>query len=348
MPSRTDEPLVVALVATTVTTGATLFGLYDLLAGARRDWEGLVNRREVPSPIRPIVVARTREPVVGANDVRIHPHAGFDDCPPPDVVCVTDLMVLPDEPLDGRLDAEARWVRERYEAGATVAAACSGAALLAHAGLLDGHEATSHWAYCEALGRRHPGTRWRPERALVASGEGHRLVMAGSGTSWHALALYLVSRYVGAEAAMQLARLNLLDWSTTSPLAYAAASRTSQVTDPVIARCQEWAADHYRTESPVTAMQRISGLAERTFQRRFALATGHTPLEYVHTLRLEEAKQLLESTARPVEAVAADVGYQDPGFFARLFRRRTGVTPAQYRRRFGTLARRLADASAAR
>ncbi len=103
---------------------------------------------------------------------------------------------------------------------------------------------------------------------------------------------------------------------------------------------------HYQTEGAVGAMVRLSGLAERTFQRRFARATGLTPIDYVHTLRLEEAKQLLESTELPIEAVALDVGYQDAGFFARLFKRKVCVTPAQYRRRFGTLARRLAGVAA--
>ena len=88
-------------------------------------------------------------------------------------------------------------------------------------------------------------------------------------------------------------------------------------------------------------MVRLSGLAERTFKRRFREATGMSPLEYAHTLRLEEAKQLLESTDQAIEAVAAEVGYEESGFFSRLFRRKVGLTPAQYRKRFGSLRRRL-------
>jgi len=88
-------------------------------------------------------------------------------------------------------------------------------------------------------------------------------------------------------------------------------------------------------------MVRLSGLAERTFKRRFRQATGLAPLEYVHTLRLEEAKQMLESGDAPVDAVAREVGYEDAGFFSRLFRRKVGLTAAQYRRRFGSLRRRL-------
>jgi transcriptional regulator GlxA family with amidase domain len=114
-----------------------------------------------------------------------------------------------------------------------------------------------------------------------------------------------------------------------------------QAGDPVIARCQQWIAEHYDEESPVSAMVQMSGLAERSFKRRFARATGMSPLEYVHTMRLEEAKHLLETGDASVEAIANEVGYEDASFFGRLFRRKVGITPAQYRRRFGELRRAL-------
>lgn len=343
MAADIARPLTVALLATSATTTSTLFGVHDILSGARRDWEMVVNGRAAASPIQPVVVARTQQPLPAANGVVIQPQHGFADLPEPDVVCITDMLVAPGQNVGDLFGPEVLWIQQRHAAGATIAAVCTGAVLLAQAGLLEGQEATSHWAYCELLGRQYPGTRWMPEKALVTAGVGQRLVMAGSGTSWHTLALYLIARFVGAQEAMQVARLNIIDWSSTSPLAYAAVSHTAQIEDPPIARCQEWVAMHYQTEGAVAAMVRLSGLAERTFQRRFARATGLTPIDYVHTLRLEEAKQLLESTELPIEAVALDVGYQDAAFFARLFKRKVCVTPAQYRRRFGILARRLAS-----
>jgi transcriptional regulator GlxA family with amidase domain len=107
-----------------------------------------------------------------------------------------------------------------------------------------------------------------------------------------------------------------------------------QTRDALIARCQEWAADHYAETAPVAAMVRISGLSERTFIRRFSVATGMSPLDSIHALRLEEAKQILETQDLPVEAVALEVGYQDNGFFGRMFRQHVGLTPGQYRKRF--------------
>jgi transcriptional regulator GlxA family with amidase domain len=213
--------------------------------------------------------------------------------------------------------------------------------LLAEAGLLDGHEATTHWAYCDILRRRYPLVNVRSQRALVVSGDGQRLVMAGGGTTWLDLALYLIARTVGVEIAMQVARINLIDWHHIGQQPFARLARSRQVDDAVIARCQTWIAENYHESAPVAAMVRLSGLAERSFKRRFQRATGMSPLEYVHTLRLEEAKHLLERSDSPVEAIANQIGYEDAGFFGRLFRRQVKLTPAQYRKRFGAMRKAI-------
>ena len=165
--------------------------------------------------------------------------------------------------------------------------------------------------------------------------------MAGGGTSWLDMALYLIARYVGLKEARQVARTYMLDWHDHGQLPFASLLVAKQIDDALIARCQEWVAMNYAAAAPVAAMMRIVGLPERSFMRRFTMATGMSPLEYVHRLRIEEAKQMLETADAPVEAVAAEVGYQDASFFGRLFRRRVGLTPAQYRRRFGSLRRAL-------
>lgn len=343
----TSETIQVALLAVPEVSASTLYGFHDVLCGTRRDWQMVHGRIGMASPFSVHVVSRDGLPLVGANGVAIVPTASFADLPRPDVVCITDMMVSPAESLEGRFDTELDWIRGAHAAGATLASACSGAVLLAQTGLLEGLDATSHWAYCEALSARHPTTRWHAERALVFSGDGQRIVMGGTGMSWHMLVLALIARFASPEEAMQVARINLLDVNAVAPTVYASLTRgrvgtvDSPRPDPVIARCQQWAADHYAAEAPVTQMARHSGLPERSFKRRFTLATGMAPLEYVHMLRLEEAKQMLEAGDDPVEAIAVEVGYQDASFFGRLFRRKVGLTPAQYRRRFGALRQSL-------
>jgi transcriptional regulator GlxA family with amidase domain len=273
--------------------------------------------------------------------VWIEPDYSLDNAPAPDVICIPELLVDPNTDPRGRYPAETAWVKRHYAAGATLATACSGALLLAEAGLLDGQDATTHWGYASALEARYPDVRIHPKRALVVTGEGQRIIMGGGGTSWLDMALFLIARFFGVEQAMRVARVNLIEWHNTGQQPFAVLTQSRQVDDAVIADCQAWVAEHYDRESPVAAMVARSGLAERTFKRRFAKATGLSPMEYVHTLRLEEAKQMLESGDQPVEAVATEVGYEDASFFGRLFRRNVGLTPAQYRKRFGRLRQAL-------
>lgn len=327
----------IAILVLPETTGAVIYGMYDLFLCAGRDWGTITEGVPGPQRIRPLLVARHDTPMRICNDVPVTPDMALADCPPEAIICVPEINLMPEEPLAGRYPDEIRWLRERHDGGAIMASACSGAMLFAEAGLLDGHEATTHWAWCDAMKQRFPDIRVHGQRALVMSGEGQRLIMAGGGSSFLDLALYLISRTVDVDAAMQVARLNLIDWHAIGQQPFARLARTRQVEDAVIARCQTWIAENYEEAHPVSTMIELSGLSESTFKRRFRNSTGMSPMEYVHALRLEEAKQMLEAGSLPVEAVANEVGYEDAGYFSRLFRRKVNLTPAQYRRRFGEL-----------
>ena len=339
---RTNEPITVALLALPDTTAATLYGFYDALASVRRDWRMLHGQPPMDSPFRPLVVSEEGRPFEAANGVRITPQGSFANCPPPDVAVVTDVQVAPgDSDTAPGFDGAVQWLRDCHAHGALIASACSGAVVLARTGLLDGEDATSHWAYCDYLRRAHPRTRWHADRGLVSAGEGQRILMAGSGVSWHLLVLAIVARFAGPEEAMRVARINLMDLNSTNPVAYASLTHGSRAADPVVAGCQQWVALNYASSAPVAQMVALSQLPERTFKRRFSLATGMAPLDYVHHVRLEEAKQMLEGGNDRVEAIAVDIGYSDSSFFSRLFRRKVGMSPVQYRQRFGRLARQL-------
>jgi transcriptional regulator GlxA family with amidase domain len=342
--SQLDEPsrtaTTIALLAGPDATASTLYGMYDLLGSAGRDWEFLTNGRMGEPLLAPLIVSRDGCGFRTGNGAWIEPHAALAEIPAPAAVCVPELFVAPEASLAGYSD-EIAWLQACHRRGALLTAACTGALLFAEAGLLDDQDATTHWAYCDALARRFPTVRVHAHRSLVVSGEGQRLIMAGGGTSWVDLALYLVARLVGVEEAMRLARINLIDWHGEGQQPYAALTCSRQVEDAVIAGCQVWVARHYDTHSPVAGMVAESGLTERSFKRRFKQATGMTPMDYVHTLRLEEAKQMLESGEGPIDEVAEQVGYADPSFFRALFRRRVGLTPSQYRRRFRGMRLRL-------
>ena len=330
-------PHTIAVMVLPETTASVVYGMYDLFQGAGRDWNMITQGAPGPALLGALLVSRDGRPLRVCNGVTITPHVSLDDCPGDAVICVPEVNQEPSATLATHYPEEIAWLKARYAQGATLAAACSGAMLLAEAGLLDDLEATTHWAWCDAMRARFPRIRVRENQALVVSGEAQRLIMAGGGTSFLDLALFLIARTCGVEVAMQVARVNLIDWHAVGQQPFARLARTRQVNDAIIARCQEWIAEHYDEPNPVSAMQRLSGLAERTFTRRFQQATGMAPLEYVHALRLEEAKQMLEVCTLPVEAIANEVGYEDAAYFGRLFRRKVNLTPMQYRRRFGRM-----------
>lgn len=192
------------------------------------------------------------------------------------------------------------------------------------------------------LSRNYPSVKVRLNQSLVLGGEAQRIITAGGGTSWQDLALYLIAKFVGIDEAIKVARVHMLQWHDLGQQPFASLMYFRQTEDAVINQCQQWAALHYKTPSPVATMIENAGLGARNFMRRFYKATGMTPLEYVHAHRLEEAKQMLETGDLPVEAIAEEVGYEDTSFFGRLFRRKVGLTPLQYRLRFGSLRRALA------
>lgn len=330
-----------AILALRESTASVVFGMYDMFMSAGRDWRLMLEGHSPPGLIRPVIVSAETGSFAAANQVRITPQASLADCPSPDVVCVPELLIPPQQSLRGRFGSEIGWLQRCYAGGATIAAAGSGVMLLAEAGLLNGYEATTHWEYARVMRLRYPEVKLRTGRALVVAGNAQRLVMAGGGTSWGDLVLFLIARVAGVQTAMQIARRNLIDWHEIGQQPFARLARSRHVDDARIAHCQTWIAGHYQERSPVISMVRLIGMAERSFKRRFHQKTGMSPLEYVHALRLEEAKRRLESGNESIEAIAKQIGYEDAGFFSRLFRRNVHLTPAQYRKRFAALRQSL-------
>jgi transcriptional regulator GlxA family with amidase domain len=206
--------------------------------------------------------------------------------------------------------------------------------MLAESGLLDNREATSHWGYQDLFSKHYPKVRFRPAANIVFADPAGRIVTAGGTTSWHDLALHIISRYGSPGEAMRIAKVYLLKWHGEGQLPYATLVRRSPHADSVVRACEEWLAEHYRDADAIRQLVEWANIPERTLKRRFKAATGSTLIEQLQNLRIEEAKRLLESGHMPVDEISVEVSYEDPSFFRRLFKRRTGLTPSQYRRMF--------------
>ena len=322
------------IVAVPETAGSALYGMFDVLGAAGNLWQALVRTEPERKLIKPAIVSNTKRPFRCGNGVPVSPDYGISDNPQAEIVIVPEVWLGPDEHLHGRYPKLMQWLRERYHSGAYVYSACSGSVLLAEAGLLDHLNATSHWAYENLFRTCYPKVRFRSEPNLVFADNAGRLATAGGTTSWHDLAIHIISKHCGPGEAMKIAKAYLLKWHDEGQSPYASLICANPHADSVVRSCEEWLADRFREPNCVSRVVAQANISERSLKRRFKAATGRTLIEHLQGLRIEEAKRLLETSTKPVEEISAEVGYEESGFFRRLFKRVTGITPGQYRRMF--------------
>ena len=327
----------IALIAVPETSASVLYGLYDVLHSVGAVYPDMVIGTPGDALLDVIIVAATKAPFRGVGGILVEPHAACDEVLEVDAAIVCDIYTPIGLALRGRFVDEIAWLQRIHAAGALVGSVCTGSLLLAEAGLLDGQQCAGHWAYRELFREHYPLVRFSESAILNLGSEAAGLVTAGSATAWQELALHLIARFCGPEHVLQTAKVYLLASHDDGQLPFAAMTRRIQKGDAAISLSQEWIGQHYRSPSPVAAMAERSGLVPRTFARRFKSATGYLPMEYVHALRIEEAKQIIETGPGSLDDVGYKVGYEDPSFFRRLFKRSTGLTPAAYRRKFAAI-----------
>jgi transcriptional regulator GlxA family with amidase domain len=330
-PTRTR----ICIVATPDSSVSPATGMFETF----RSVESFVAPEDQPAAGRRAfeveIVGESAGVIESASGLAITAHRSVDDVDHADVVVVPSMAFGEDgDWRPGRYPKLVHWLRAMYEDGATICSACTGANLTAEAGLLDGHEATVHWAAESSFRRRHPAVRLRPEAVLVVSGDGGRLITSGAATAWHDLALHLIARLVGPATARSIARFLLFEWHHDGQQAFQVFDPPMDHGDAAILAAQRAIAENCTIAAPIEEMARWSGLAPRTFKRRFKAATGHTPIAYVQRIRVERAKRLLETSDEAIERISWTVGYEDPASFRRLFKRLTGLTPGAYRQRF--------------
>ena len=322
------------IVAVPETAGSALYGMLDVLASAGRLWQQLVGVEPEATLISPKVASPIGHPFECGNGIPVNPDLDIKDHPSADIVILPEMWLAPDEDLKGRYPDVMEWVRQRYRDGSSIYSACSGAIMLAETGLLDGRKATSHWGYQNLFRVSYPNVRFEPEPNLCFADPSGRIVTAGGTSSWHDLAIHIIAKHCSTGEALRIAKVYLLKWHNEGQLPFETLVRHVPHADALVRRCEEWLNDHFRDTDAVSGVVANADAAERTVKRRFKAATGTTLMDYVQNLRIEEAKRLLESSQTPFDTIAAEVGYENPGFFRRLFKRRTGLTPSNYRKMF--------------
>lgn len=251
-----------------------------------------------------------------------------------DLIYVAPFTVGRPETLDVRLKALAKvseWVAVAHADGAVVAASGTALGVLARAGLLDAMTVPVPWWLAPAMARLFPRLALDPERAVSVRDD---ILLAGRHAGTPALAVRIVARIMSPDVATWVERITGVDPFPDGPDAEAVLSTPVLKSDPLVTRAAHWLQLRFAHKPQMADLADAMAVHPRTLTRRFRDNLGMTPVEYLQRLRMEAAKGMLTRSDRRIDRIAYLVGYADPGFFKTVFRRHTGLTPAEFRRRW--------------
>ena len=278
-------------------------------------------------PYRFVVAAADPPPLRGLGGIRVDVDGGLE------LLRGANLIVVPGwRDLDEAPRPEiTRALREAVEGGARVASICSGAFLLAHAGLLDGRRATTHWRHTERLARLFPNVRVEPDVLYVD--EGNVMTSAGSAAGIDLL-LHLVRKDYGPQIANMFARRMVVPPHRDGGQSQFVVQPIAVRTNDRIASVADWMAANLGEAITIETLAGRAAMSGRTVPRRFRAATGTAPIEWLIRLRVRRAQDLLETTGAPIDHVAHQAGFGASETLRHHFRRVVGTTPSAWRSSF--------------
>jgi transcriptional regulator GlxA family with amidase domain len=248
----------------------------------------------------------------------------------------TDLIIIPAFGGDmqtaiRRNDEFIPWITSQHYKGAEVASLCVGAFLLAATGLLNGKECSSHWLFANQFREMFPNVTLVDDRIVT---EQQGLYSSGGATSYWNLLLYLVEKYAGRDMAIMAAKMFALeiDRKSQSPFIMFNGQKTHE--DEPIRKAQEFIEANIAAKISVEDLAFKFAIGKRHFERRFKKATNNSPMEYIQRVKIEAAKKHLESSRKNINEVMYDVGYSDTKAFRTVFKKVTGLSPAEYRNKY--------------
>lgn len=253
-----------------------------------------------------------------------------------DEVQDADVVLIPPHMCGFNPDEEEQtellpWLQELYRNNVRIGAICTGVAILARTGLLNGRIATTNWQVVRSFRKRFPLVQLKPERILT---EDCGLICTGAITAQYNLALHLISLFGSEDLARDCAKVFLVDPNRSTQAPYMITTFRKSHGDASILKAQTWIEENYSKAFSTDDVANLVGISPRHFKRRFKSATGENPLKYTQQVRLEIAKSQLESTQDNIDEITQRVGYSDTRTFRRLFKSYTSLSPREYREKF--------------
>ncbi|MCB1669535.1 MAG: helix-turn-helix domain-containing protein [Gammaproteobacteria bacterium] len=273
------------------------------------------------------VVGPGIEQVTMAGGLKLVPTARLEELPGADLIFVPGLWGSPLKTVR-KSPRLLRALATCHAAGSTLVSLVTGSYFLAEAGLLDGRSATTHWYYFDDFESRYPAVRLDRRRFITLE---ERLYCTGSVNAARDVTLHLVEEIFGESIATEIAKHFTHEIKRSYESMLLSYQRQDTHHDEVIIKVQEWLQGHYAEEVRLPSVAAHFKLSVRSLNRRFKSATGQTPLQYVQEIRVNQAKQLLKQSNLTIAEVSFKTGYQDSSHFSSLFRKVTGIAPAEYR-----------------
>ncbi len=293
-------------------------------------WHRALDKAAVDRLFETEIVSVDGGPVRANRNVCIHPDRSISEA------CAADMIFIPAFSEMVHLSAPEinsilSWIVTQYQRGVPIAATCTGAFLLAETGLLDGRIATTNWQFARIFRRRYPNVYLNIDRMIT---ETDGLICTGAVTAIFNLALLLIQRYGGEELSSICAKSFLVDPNRESQAPYAIFRSSKGHGDAQVLAAQQWMEANYAQTISIDAVAQQVGMSPRHFKRRFRKATGAPPLVYLQNVRIQAAKEKLETTQASVNEITYCIGYEDSSTFRRLFKREVGLSPREYRDKF--------------
>jgi transcriptional regulator GlxA family with amidase domain len=272
----------------------------------------------------------TRETSVGKGLFRIYPDKVFHE------IERTDLIIIPAVHGDMQNVVEANsamipWLIRQYKNGAELVSLCIGAFILASTGLLNGRSCTTHWLSADEFRRMYPDVNLQAYKIIT---DEHGIYSSGGAYSSLNLILYLVEKFAGREMALRSSKIFEVDIERNSQSPFIMFSGQKDHEDESIRQAQVFIEKNFQEKITVDQLADMLALGRRNLERRFKKATSNTVVEYIQRVKIEAAKQSLESSRENVNEVMYSVGYADPKAFRMTFKKITGLSPVEYRNKY--------------
>jgi len=315
----------IALIIHEEATLSTVTGAMDMLIHTNRLFE--LSGKPLPFKIT-IAVEKSNDHLLPAGPFASH--RTFAEISRPDLIIVPafygdrDLMLKKHHGI-------INWINTMYQNGAEVASLCSGIYFLAEAGLLTGRSCTAHWADMEDIVRRYPEVNFLSDM-VITDQEG--IYTSGGAFSSLNLILYMIDKFCGREVGIWASKMFSLDMDRISQSHFAVFKGQRQHKDDEILKAQTYIEQNHHLQINIDEIADHTNMSKRNFIRRFKKATHNTPFEYLQRVKIEAAKKALEKGAQNINILMYDAGYNDIKTFREVFKKITGLTPQDYRRKY--------------